>query len=95
MARPEDHPNFITWANEPDDQGWRYSIRHRTPCPGYGWARHDAAGKIVNESQGAFYDKADGHPEGGIEWARTSANMDRERVRKLILAFERGDFEGL
>lgn len=40
MPRPEDHPNFITWANEPDDRGWRYLIRYRSPFPGYGWAQH-------------------------------------------------------
>lgn len=85
---PEEHPNFIAWANEPDDRGWRYSIRYRAPFPGYGWARHNADGKIIDEHSGAFYDGTPDHPEGGIEWARASANAHREKVRRWITELE-------
>lgn len=76
----ERHENFIAWANDPDANGWRYAIVWRRPCPGIGWVRVDRDGKVINESQGAFYDGADDHPEGAVEWARTGANAHRAKV---------------
>jgi hypothetical protein len=85
-----DHPNFIEWANEPDKLGWRYAIVWRRYGTGIGWSRVDADGKVLNESQGAFYDTGDAndHPEGAIEWARSSANAHRARMAEFIAETE-------
>ena len=74
----------IGFATEPDQNGWRYEIRYRTPCPGIGWARLDADGKVINESQGAFYDGCEDHPEGAIAWAVNSARLHRIRMLALL-----------
>jgi len=62
-------------------------IKPRTPYPGIGWFipiySHLGERIGVRESQGAFYDDCEDHPEGAYEWAAASARLF---VYRLLLA---------
>ena len=80
---------FLAWACDPfeaENGAWfRYAIVSRSPCPGVGWIElccsSDMTGlpSITRESGGAFYDDSPDHPEGSIEWAKTSARAVKVR----------------
>ncbi|MFA5053438.1 MAG: hypothetical protein WC565_05230 [Parcubacteria group bacterium] len=61
---------------EHEHRGVPFTIGPRTPCPGIGWKipRTDPLGRPLAplESQGAFYDDCEDHPEGAYAWAETA-----------------------
>ena len=79
-GQPADDLNAI----EHHYRGIRFNIGPRTPCPGIGWTVHlyEYSGrKVQRQSQGAFYDGCDDHPEGAYAWAMTSC---RRFIDKLL-----------
>jgi len=51
------------------------------------WARVSPNPDVPTQySSGAFYDTGDpnDHPEGAVEWAKTAARTNKERINKLI-----------
>ena len=80
----EAKPTFRAWACDPfthtNGARYRYAVVSRDPFPGLGWVClvyvNPLAGtlpQVCDESAGAFYDGADDHPEGAIEWAKSGA----------------------
>lgn len=85
IRRP-DESNWTAYERATDPFGDYASVRYAIvqPLPGSGleWVRLTCGDPLpgqcpreVRRSQGAFYDTGDpnDHPEGAIEWARTSA----------------------
>lgn len=78
------HPNFLRWAEDGDPRtANRYAIVYRDPCAGIGWVLVAGDGRVLRESQGAFYDNAADHPEGAIAWATTSALAHKKAMAEL------------
>jgi hypothetical protein len=82
----ETRPEFRAWVNDiPElEETDRYAvIKHdlSSPSSGLAWVHLRSDGRKVTEltrSGGAFYDGADDHPEGAIEWASWGARKTQE-----------------
>ena len=76
----------IKTATRHEHRGIIFYIGPRTPFPGVGWAipTFDHLGRRtgLQESQGAFYDGCDDHPEGARAWAAAGARAAIERAFK-------------
>lgn len=79
-------PGFKAWAYEggPDDNR-RVAVIKDPGFSGLRWAdlyvdRGDV--KTFRSSSGAFYDDSDDHPEGALEWAKSSARAYVEGQKK-------------
>jgi len=77
-------PKFRAWVCDPfvyiNGSRYRFAVVDRTPYSGLGWVclvytrpLRGAMPEVTDESGGAFYEGADDHPEGAIEWAKKSA----------------------
>ena len=88
-------PKFIKWVDEKSLRStsgarFRYAIVNRTPYSGIGWVllcfvlplKGDRP-QIVTESTGAFYDGAEDHPEGAVEWAVSGAKMHAASIDRI------------
>lgn len=78
----EERDDFVAWATEPfkpsEHSGsvYRAAVLQPTPGDGLVWAVFVVWGGSVREdrrSGGAFYDGAEGHPEGALTWAKAWA----------------------
>lgn len=75
---------FLEWLTDADTFGCRYAAVIETQFPGIRWALMDADGEILFQSQGSFYDGAEDHLEGAIEWARTAAKKDQAKLAESL-----------
>jgi len=84
-------PKFHAWACDPfthtNGARYRYAVVSRAPFPGLGWVclvyvnpLSSELPRVCDESAGAFYDGADDHPEGAIEWAKAGALAKKAHV---------------
>ena len=82
----ERSPGFIAWATH--GARMRYAIEQPYPGCGLVWrivAFDGLTFRVGRESHGAFYDTGDAldHPEGALEWCRTSAVAHAAQGRAL------------
>ena len=66
-------------------KGITFYIGPRSPYPGIGWKipTFDHLGRSTGyrESQGAFYDDCEDHPEGAEAWAEAACRMFIDKLR--------------
>jgi hypothetical protein len=85
---------FVAWASDPlgEYSSTRYAIVQPLPGSGLEWVRLHCGDPLPGQcpqetrrSAGAFYDTGDpgDHPEGAVEWARSSARAHAERWERL------------
>ena len=86
----EQREGFIAWGHMSEHV--RYSIETDT-CPGVYWQRWVLAitPRATERCGGRFYDGAEDHPEGGIEWARASSERDAIKMTELLTRFDAGE----
>lgn len=81
-------PKFAAWACDPyvgtGGCTYRYAIVQPYHGAGLRWQRlvvvlPGTSAECVATSHGAFYDGADDHPEGAVEWARAWAMEHRQK----------------
>jgi hypothetical protein len=59
-------------ATKHEHRGVTFYVGPRAPCSGIGWSIPTFDGRGGRESQGAFYDDCQDHPEGAEAWAEAA-----------------------
>lgn len=78
---------FIEWAEPAPAEASEERYAIVLGDPGIAWIRVSPNPDVHTEMcSGRFYDTGDpnDHPEGAIEWARNSAKLHKEHVKRLV-----------